>query len=64
MTEFVFLYKNGTTEHKVLNSCTNIINNIHAKTARERWNEDLQAYIFTVEDFNKEMEYAKTHPLF
>lgn len=65
----ILLTKTGVTIQKTINSCTNfegvnIINNIYGKTAKERWNEDLQAYIFTEDSYNKTMEEAEKYKLF
>lgn len=67
--EIVLLMMNGTTINKTINSCTNmdgvdISKNITAKTARGRFNGDLQAYVFSAEDFDKAMEDAQKHKLF
>ena len=67
--EIVLLTKKGMTINKTINSCTNvdgvdISKNITAKTARGRFNKDLQCYVFSVSDFNKEMAEAEKYKLF
>lgn len=64
MTSIVLVYKDGTTENRTLNSCTNLRANIEGKSASERWNEDLKAYIFSEEDYNREMLEAEKFKLF